>query len=248
MALHQKPEKILENLRLLMPVSMSFSDPLGGPAITVEHANLHALLVIDADRLAVEGQQIANIYAEMARYQRAAEYAADIAEVRYVKWKSAEELRFRASRTQVADEPEDAAPPADAPADGKKKKAPKAAPRPTVAEAEAAYRDHPDYERMSVEPKRLRAIAGIFEDLKWAAKMKSEHIREAAKLLGGYMATDRAADPPEPKPEENAMSALEEMRREAEEIVARSGSAAQLQKLLSSTPATEGAPGAPRGE
>jgi len=241
MALHQKPEKILEYLRLLMPVSMSFSDPLGGPAITVEHANLHALLVIDADRLAVEGQQIANIYAEMARYQRAAEYAADIAEVRYVKWKSAEELRFRASRTQVADEPEDTAPP-DA-AEGKKKKATKADPRPTVAEAEAAYRDHPDYERMSVEPKRLRAIAGIFEDLKWAAKMKSEHIREAAKLLGGYMATDRAADPPEARPEENAMSALEEMRLEAEEIVARSGSAAQLQKLLSSTPAAEGAPG-----
>lgn len=242
MALHQKVEKILDNLRLLMPMAAAFEDPLGGPQIVCQHDNLHRLLVVDADRLPIEGQTVANLYAEMARYQRAAEYAADIAEVRYIRWKSGKELEYRAQRA-ASPEPNETPPATEAEGEPKakgKKAAPKAPPRPTVAETEAAYRDHPDYERMSLEPKRLRAIAGVFEDLKWAFKMKSEHIREAGKLLGGYLSTDRAPTPTAPG-DEDPISSLEEMQADAERVVRASGSSEALAALLSANP-----PGATR--
>lgn len=235
MALHQKVEKILDNLRLFMPLRAQFNDPLGGPPIVVDHDNLHRLLVIDLDQVMLEGQIVANYYAEMARMQRAAEYEADIAEIRYVKWKSAKELEYR---SRVRESAEDAEPEAQPEPEGdgaKKKKAakPKAPARPTVAEAEAAYRDHSEYERMSVEPKRLRAIAGLLDDLKWSFKMKSEHLREASRNLGGYLRTDGAAEPVAPR---EPASALEDMQREAEEAVRKSGSVEALAAILSTNP------------
>lgn len=237
MALHQKIEKLLENLRLVMPARATWDDPLGGPPVVCDHANLHALLIVDADNLPIEGQLVSNLYAEMARYQRAAEYAADIAEIRYVKWKSAKELEYRAARASTGDVPASEPEPS---AEGEKKKAAKApkAARPTVAETEAAYRDHPDYERMSLEPRRLRAVAGVFDDLKWAFKMKSEHIREAGRLLGGYLGAERKGMPQQRDGDDapDAIGAFEAMRREAESIVAASGSAADLAAWLSANP------------
>jgi hypothetical protein len=241
MAPYIKPSKILEDLRLIMPVTLTLEDPLTRAPITIAYENLHSLLVVDVENLTVEGQLVANLYAEMARFQRAAEFAADRADIRYVKWKAAKEDAFRAAARRAR--PEE--PPAEAEADGKKTKTkakPAASPKVTVAEAEAAYRTDADYESMSEEPKRLRAIAGLFEDLKWGFRMKSEQMRDTARTIGGYGASDRDGDiaagverEPRRSPGERLADYVS-LAEEASALASASGSSQRAIAMLSGNP------------
>jgi len=247
MTLYMKPAKILEHLNLLMGIVLTIEDPISRQPITLSYENLHSLLVIDMDQLPLEGQIVANLYAEMARFQRACEFAADRAEFRYAQWKSAkvDEFRSKASRAAPAPEPEPAAEP-EAAAPGKKPKAAKApaAPKATVADGEAYYRGHPDYLALAEEPKRLRAIAGLFEDLKWGFKMKSENMRDANKTVGGYGATDRDGDAAgasaEPSPRFASMTErLNEytsFAQEASRLSQESGASEAMKQLLAGLP------------
>lgn len=243
--LYMKPAKILEQLNLAMGVMLTIEDPIARTPITISYENLHSLLLIDVGNLVFEGQVVSNLYAEMARFQHAVEWAADRADARYLQWKAQQTDAFRAKRSA---QPAPAAEP-EAPAEGddagkkKGKKAPAAPKAPTVAEAEAAYRGHADYEKMSLEPKRLRAIAGLFEDLKWAFKMKSEQMRDASKTVGGYGATDRDGDVAsgaEPGSREASMSErLDDYRSlalEASRASEEAGSTLAMQQLLQNHP------------
>lgn len=242
MALYLKPAKILDELRLHMPVAITLEDPISRSPIVLSYENLHQLLVIDVENLVVDGQVVANLYAEMARFQRAAEYAADREEIRYTGWKNAIAKAARASAAAAAPAP-DPEPEGD---DGKKKRGSKssAAPKITVAEAEAAYRTHPEYEARSLEPKRMRAIAGLFDDLKWGFRMKSEQMRDQQRTVGGYGATDRDGDfaagveggPPARRSPEERIADYTSLAKEAARAAAESGSSAAMQELLSRTP------------
>lgn len=159
---YPNPKKLLKQLKLAMPIALTLEDPVTGGPITIGYENLHSLLIVDVNALVLEEQVISSLYAEMARFQRASEYAAARADGRYRSW-----------RSQVQDDAREAA-----------KKAGKKAP--TVKALEDAYRSHPDYDEKSNEGKRLEAIAGLFEDLKWAFKMKAEMMRDQSRIVSGF--------------------------------------------------------------
>lgn len=203
--LYVKPAKILEQLKLIMPIAVTLEDPISRAPVTLAYENLHQLLVLDVPNLMLESQVIANLYAEMARFQRAAEYRAARAEVAYRKWKSAKVDELREARKKA----------------GAKEKAP------TVAEGEAYYRDHAEYEEKSEEPERWKAIAGLFDDLKWAFRMKSDHIKDASRTLAGY---ERAAGA-EARAEER-LTDYRSLAEEAADIAKQSGSSEAARALL----------------
>ncbi len=211
--MHIKPQKILEQLKLLMPVALTLEDPISKQPITVAYENLHALLIIDLNSLPFEAQVVAALYAEMARFQRAAEYAAGRAEVRYRKWKAAKGDELRAARKTAKEKP------------------------PTAAQVEAYYRDHADYEKMSEEPERMKAIAGLFDDLKWSFRMKSQMMSDVTRSLSGYESAARA--------EESASSAhtrladYTSLAEEASRIASESGSSEAMAELLSGSKKAE---------
>jgi hypothetical protein len=217
-----KPTAILAKLRLQMPLAVTIEDPLSRQPIAVSYDNLHSLLVLDSEHLVLEGQIIANLYAEMARLQRAAEFEAAKAEGRYRSWKvqMVEELgqNIPEKKTQAG------------------KRASKQGP--TTAEGESYYRAHADYARVSSEPPRWRAIAGFFDDLKWAFKIKSQMMTDQSKIIAGYESTVRAEGQTE------RLSHYENLAQEAQNIAAASGSSEAFAAMLAKAGTTplEGPP------
>lgn len=226
-----KPAAILKQLKLAMPIEVTIEDPLTQQPIVVSYENLHSLLVLDVEHLTLEAQVLANLYAEMARLQRAFEFEGSKAEGRYRAWKA-----------QMAEECEKVTPEKKT-ASGKRA----AKQGPTVAEVEAYYRQHEDYEVMSSEPARLKAIAGFFDDLKWAFKMKSEMTSDQSKMVAGFerVARNEGAVEYRDNGAEDRLSAYENIAAEAARIAAESGSSGELADLLNQNPNDE-KPKAPR--
>lgn len=198
-----KPSAILKKLKLAMPIDVTVEDPLTRQPIVVAYENLHSLLVVDIQRLDLESQVLANLYAEMARIEHAFEYEAARAEGKYRAWRSKmqDECREKAKE------------------EGKK--------RPTNAQAEDYYRNHPDYDEMVNRGKRFEALSGFFGDLKWAFKMKSEHVADSRKAVAGYERTARNEDG-----EQERITDYENLATQANEIANTSGSQQALGDLL----------------
>lgn len=159
------------------PVQLTLEDPQTQQPISMSYENLHLLATIDLQSIDLESQIITNMYIEMARMERAAEWECRRAEGRYRRWKAqmAEELRTDPDRPEKKT------------ASGKKA----AKQGPTSAEIEEYYRSHADYEEYSNAPARWETVAGLFKDLKWAFKMKSEHLLSMAQYVGGFEGTTR---------------------------------------------------------
>jgi hypothetical protein len=227
--MYVKPEAILKHLKLAMPIAITIEDPGTRQPIVVSYENLHSLLVVDLQHIQLERQVVTNLYAEMARLERACQFEAARSEGRYRTWRSA------MAKACAVETPE------------KKTAAGKKAAKqgPTQAEIETYYRSHDDYDRMHSEGDRYKALAGFFGDLKWAFKMKSEMIVEQGKALGGYEVIARNE---EPAGEQARLASYENIAAEAASIAASSGSSEGLADLLSSTPEddTEKLPKAPR--
>jgi len=200
---------IIRRVKLEMPISVTYEDPFTGGPMTMHRENVLALLVVDTHNLIVEGQACAALYAEMGRFARAAQLAADKAETRYRKWKA--QMRHECASKS---EPKKTASGKLASKQG-----------PTGDEVETYYRTHADYEAMANEPRTLGAQAGIFEDLRWAFKLKGETHSDQVKLLGGHERTMRMDDSNE------RLGELESLQKEAEEIIAASGSAELAAKI-----------------
>lgn len=161
-AAYLKPEAILKKLKLVMPITLTLEDPITRQPITISYENMHQMLLVDLTALPLEDQIVSALYAEMGRFQRASEYAVGRAEIRYRKWKAVRSEELKTDRKN------------------KKEKAP------TKEAVEAYYRDHEEYEHISGECDRLKAIAGLFDDLKWSFKMKSTHMQSASRMILGY--------------------------------------------------------------
>lgn len=203
-----KPSAILKKLKLAMPIEVAVEDPLTRQPIIVSYENLHSLLVLDLEHLDLEAQVISNLYAEMARIERAFQFEAAKADGRYRTW-----------RSKIQDELRE---------DHKKKKL-KA---PTQKALEDHYRGHEDYDEKSSEGKRYEALSGFFSDLKWAFKMKSEMLGDQNKMVAGFERASRnesrASDDGE------RLSDYENIAQEAARIAAESGSSESMRDLLSS--------------
>ena len=167
---YQRPAAILEKLKLEMKLAVQLEDPTDNSPIALAYENLHTLIVVDTENLVFEGQVIANLYAEMGRFQRAAEYAAAIAEAKYRSWKGQRSEELKAQRRTAKEKP------------------------PTAEAVESYYRDHADYEKMTSAAARYTAIAGLFEDLKYAFRMKSEVLRDQNRIVGGFERIENNAD------------------------------------------------------
>lgn len=198
--------EIVKRMRLEFPLTVSLVDPLTGEPITLSRENVLALLVIDRDNPELEAQTVSALYGEMARFRRAAEAAAASAETSYRKWKSQMGHKLREKRKK----------------DGEK--------APTVAEVEAHYRGHKDYELMANEPSRLQAIAGLLGDLMWSFKMKAEMMADLNRMVGGHAATERHADYGSHVDPSERLEDYASMAAEVAEIVSRSQSIEDAQR------------------
>ena len=209
--------EIIRRLKLEMPISVTYVDPFTGGPMTMHRENVLALLVVDTHNLIIEGQACAALYAEMGRFARAATYATAQAETKYRKWKA--QMRHECA----ANTPE------------KKTAAGKKAAKqgPTGDEVETYYRMHKDYEEIANAPHKLAAQAGLFEDLRWAFKLKAETHNDQTKLLGGHERTMRMDDSNE------RLTELESLQREANDIIAASGSAAAAAAIAAQVSGTE---------
>lgn len=156
-------EKLLSELRLKMPVTLTVTDPISKQPMTLSYENMHELLVVDTEALMVDSAVVSNLYAEMVRFQKAVEWQAARAASRFAQWKS----------EQV-------------------KAAKKAKAKATVAEIEAEYRTHADYDQIANEESEWLAIAGVLDGLAWAFKMKADMMSDHSRIVGGYEAAARS--------------------------------------------------------
>ena len=171
------PKAILRQFKDF-PVNLTVEDPISQNPITITYENLHSLLALDVNNLTFEAQVVSNVYAEMARFERAAKWEAERAEGRYRAWKVAMSKEL-----------------ADNMPEKKTAKGARAAKQgPTVAEVEAYYRDHKDYEQYALAGKRMEAISALFGDLKWAFKMKAEMLSNQAQMMAGFESTVRSEE------------------------------------------------------
>jgi hypothetical protein len=196
---------IIRRLKLELPVSVTYEDPFTGEPITCHRDNMLALLVVDTHNLVVEGQTCAALYAEMGRFARAAEYAAGKADTAYVRWKAEKANEAR----------------------GKSKA------KLTKEQVENFYRTHDEYEQYANEPKKLLAQAGLFEDLRWAFKLKGETHSDQTRLLGGHERTMRKDD------EVERLAELESLQAEASKVIEESGSADAAADIAAQVSGTE---------
>jgi hypothetical protein len=204
-----KPEKILEKLKLSLPLSVTLEDPLTRAPVSVAYENLHALLVIDANNLGFESQVIGNLYAEMARMERAAEYTAHVAKTRYAKWKSEKSDECRAKAK---------------------------AKKPTVNEIEAYYRALPEYDEKSAAEARLLALARLFGDLKKAFDIKSKHLSDHHRAVAGYERVSRREDE-SPVDRMGEYASYQQLQDELIQGASASGGAEALRKRMGRGPA-----------
>lgn len=161
MSLYQDAATIVKRLQLEMPVAIVLPDPISGSDFALTRENIFSALVVDAPNLVTDAQSLAANYGAMARAQRACERASANAEIAYRKWKAQRSEEFR------------------------KKNADR---KITVAEVEESYRAHPDYESVSSTSVYYEKLAGLFDDLKQAFRIKGEMVKVTANLIGGDLA------------------------------------------------------------
>lgn len=163
--------ELVRVLRTTMPIKVTLPDPITGDPFLLDRDDVLASLVVDTPHLHQEAQLVAAQYATFSRARRGAELAAERADFAYAKWKSGQSAQFRAGNK---------------------------ANKVTVAEVEDHYRGLPDYAMMSGEGARLRAIAGVMEDLQKAFSIKANVIRDQyqaiARSQSNFATEDRVPD------------------------------------------------------
>lgn len=87
---------------------------------------------------------------------------------------------------------------------------------PTKDEVEEFYRLQPDYEEMCMASKQFEALAGLFESIRWAFQIKAQVQHDQTLLLKENERNVRLDDAVD------RMREIEELEREAAEIIARS--------------------------
>lgn len=170
MSYRAKITELVEKLQLQLPIEITLEDPISLQEFTVRRENVLSLLMFNPEALVVESQTVAALYAEMARLQRAAEYKRDRLETKFTRWKAKSAIEFR----KVKDE-----------ATGK---------YPSEEKVKEMYRNTKDYRVRAEDVSRYTAIAGLFEDLKWAFQKKGTHIEAVMRSVGGYESTERTSD------------------------------------------------------
>ena len=167
--------ELVRILRTTMPIQITLPDPITGEPFQLERDDVLASLVVDTPHLHQEAQLVAAQYATFSRARRGAELAAERADFAYAKWKSGQSAQFRANNKNV---------------------------KTTVAEVEDYYRGLPDYQAMATEGARLRAIAGVMEDVMKAFSIKANVIRDQYQGLqrsqANFAVEDRAQHSHEP--------------------------------------------------
>lgn len=158
-----KIEKLLNELRLKMPLDLTVTDPMTRQPMALSYANMHELLVIDTSALMVDSAVVANLYAEMVRFQKAVEWQADRAASRFAQWK-ADQVKAAKSST----------------------------PKATVQQIEAEYRTHADYDEIANEEARYRAIVGVLAGLAEAFRIKARMMSDHTRIVGNYEAATRS--------------------------------------------------------
>jgi hypothetical protein len=157
---YAKRQEVLEMLRSTLPISVSYEDPMQwgpGSKITCKRDDLIAMLAVGDDVVA-DSQWIAALYAEMARFERAALLSAEKADMGYRRWKAQKSAEFRA----------------------------KAKDKKTQAEVESSYRADKDYEEQSLRPEIFRAQAGVFQGLKEAFAIKAKMLDAAVRNMRSH--------------------------------------------------------------
>lgn len=169
MGYRAKINELVNRLQLELPIEVTLEDPISGQPFTVKRANVLQLLMFNPEALVVEMQTVAPLYAEMARLQRAAEFKRDRVETSFTRWKAKTAIEARRTRD---------------PETGK---------YPSEDKAKDLYRSKKEYRERAEEVARYNAMAGLFEDLKWAFNKKSAHLESMQKSIGGYESTERAS-------------------------------------------------------
>lgn len=170
-----KASKLLERFQQF-PVNLTIEDPASKQPTSISYENLHELLLIgDAT---TDQFVLGNLYAEMGRWERYSEWEAAKADAAYNRWQA------RMAEECAAQTPEKKT------ASGK----PAAKQGPTQDQIKSYYRLKDEYEQMRLEPVRLRAISGLFHDLKMAFHMKSKHVDRMNSDSGRYERVARAED------------------------------------------------------
>lgn len=153
---YRRAAEIVRRVRMEMPVKVALTDPVTGQPFEVDRANVLEALTIDTAVPELEAQTVASMYALFGRAQRAAEYAAALAEAHYVAWKSGVARDARKERKITKDE------------------------------AEEAYRTHPEYVERQTQSDRYKALAGLFEDVKKGFSIKGEQLRSIIGMQRGH--------------------------------------------------------------
>jgi hypothetical protein len=195
MSAYVRSQEIVERLRLELPMKLELPDPWTGEPFQIDRRNYLAALVIDSHNLVFEGQAIPALYAEAGRAARAAEYQAELAATRFARWK-AQRVAECLSKAEQAKEK-----------------------RPTDKQTEAFYRTHDDYEKLASAGPRYHALAGVLSDVREAFRLKSKLQHDQVVLLGAYENVMRVEG------ELDRLSEIEVLEREAEDVIAKSGSA-----------------------
>jgi hypothetical protein len=191
-----RSSEIVERLKLRLPVEVTLPDAWTGEPFTVRRDNYLAILTIDTHNLLFEGQALSPLMAEAGRAARAAQYQAELAEIRYRKWKAQRGAELRENLKKANEK------------------------APTKDAVETFYRSHDDYEKMASEPKKYEALAGLFSDLRNAFHVKSKIEHDQAYLTGTYESVERA------DAQFDRLREIETLEEEAEAVLAASGSAA----------------------
>lgn len=158
--------EIVKRLKLEMPLQVKIHDPITGHEVTLARENLLAMLVIDTPNLIYDSQWLSALYMEMARARRACERASAHADRQFVKWKAEIAAQARA----------------------------KAEKKLTGAEAEEAYRTHPEYEDRASVSAYYKTLADLFEDAMTAFQLKGRMIEAQSRILHGDFHARRVED------------------------------------------------------
>jgi len=213
MPAYVRAHEIVERLKLSLPVAVELADPWTGEPFVVQRDNYLAVLAIDSHNLVFEAQPIPPLYAEAGRAARAAEYHAELAEIRYRKWKAQRAAELREKQ----------------PAKLTKAGKPAARQGPTGDEISAFYQTHEDYEEMAAAPARFRALAGLFADLRAAFRLKASLQETQSYLNSAHEKVLRQDD------NLDRLREIEGLEHDAAEVITASGSADAAAKYAQTT-------------
>lgn len=159
---HVRAREAAERFRAQLPVHLDLVDPATGAPFVFSREDVLRGLIVDRHALDADLQVIGAQFAELARAHRACEYAEARAEVALRSWKAERSNESRSKGAKV-----------------------------TVAQTEAEYRTHPDYEEMSTAPARWKALAGLFDDLKTAFRIKADVMRSISRVREAHEEVER---------------------------------------------------------